>query len=97
MYVCRYVCLYIYICALCLKNKAQPKKLAELYCWIPGHDAHMLYTLSAVQICLLFDALDVIEVDRVVAFVARQQVGTCVGVYVSDVCSRLCVHVTTSS
>ena len=29
------------------------------------HDAHLLYTLSAVQCFALFDALDVVSVDKV--------------------------------
>jgi geranylgeranyl transferase type-2 subunit beta len=38
-----------------------------------GHDAHMLYTLSAVQILALFDALDTIDEDRVMRYVASLQ------------------------
>jgi geranylgeranyl transferase type-2 subunit beta len=30
-----------------------------------GHDAHILYTLSAVQVLALFDALHVIDADHV--------------------------------
>lgn len=38
-----------------------------------GHDPHMLYTLSAVQILCMFDALDVINVDKVVDYVKKRQ------------------------
>jgi prenyltransferase beta subunit len=30
-----------------------------------GHDPHILYTLSAVQILALFDKLNVLDVDKV--------------------------------
>lgn len=30
-----------------------------------GHDPHMLYTLSAVQVLALFDKLNVLDVDKV--------------------------------
>ena len=30
-----------------------------------GHDAHVLYTLSAVQVLCLFDRLDALDVDKV--------------------------------
>lgn len=30
-----------------------------------GHDPHILYTLSAVQVLALFDKLDLIDVDKV--------------------------------
>jgi len=30
-----------------------------------GHDPHILYTLSAVQVLALFDKMDVIDVDKV--------------------------------
>ena len=38
-----------------------------------GHDPHLLYTLSAVQVLFLFDALDRLDVPRVVSFVAAKQ------------------------
>ena len=38
-----------------------------------GHDAHMLYTLSAVQILALFDALDRLDAPRTLAYVAALQ------------------------
>uniref|UniRef100_A0A6V7QXQ1 Geranylgeranyl transferase type-2 subunit beta n=1 Tax=Ananas comosus var. bracteatus TaxID=296719 RepID=A0A6V7QXQ1_ANACO len=38
-----------------------------------GHDAHLLYTLSAVQILLLFDRLDVLDIDKVSDYVAGLQ------------------------
>jgi geranylgeranyl transferase type-2 subunit beta len=37
------------------------------------HDAHMLYTLSAVQIALMLDALDTVDVDAVCKYVASLQ------------------------
>ena len=30
-----------------------------------GHDPHVLYTLSAVQVLCLFDRLDVLDADKV--------------------------------
>jgi geranylgeranyl transferase type-2 subunit beta len=30
-----------------------------------GHDPHILYTLSAVQVLALFNKLDVVDVDKV--------------------------------
>lgn len=30
-----------------------------------GHDAHILYTLSAVQVLALLDNLDVLDADKV--------------------------------
>jgi len=38
-----------------------------------GHDAHLLYTLSAVQLYALFDAMDRVDVPRVAAYVASLQ------------------------
>lgn len=36
-----------------------------------GHDPHMLYTLSAVQILALTHKLDAIDKDKTAAYVAR--------------------------
>ena len=38
-----------------------------------GHDSHLLYTLSAVQILAIYDALDVLDTDALVAWVAGLQ------------------------
>ncbi|XP_044469508.1 geranylgeranyl transferase type-2 subunit beta 1-like isoform X1 [Mangifera indica] len=38
-----------------------------------GHDPHILYTLSAVQVLALFDKLDVLDVDKVSNYVAGLQ------------------------
>ncbi|MEQ2210325.1 hypothetical protein XENOCAPTIV_011886, partial [Xenoophorus captivus] len=38
-----------------------------------GHDPHLLYTLSAVQILCLYDSLDAIDVDKVVEYVKGLQ------------------------
>ena len=38
-----------------------------------GHDGHVLYTLSAVQIYALFDELERLDVDSVVAFIQKMQ------------------------
>ncbi|XP_078416784.1 geranylgeranyl transferase type-2 subunit beta isoform X2 [Cetorhinus maximus] len=38
-----------------------------------GHDPHLLYTLSAVQILSLYDSLHVIDVDKVVQYVKGLQ------------------------
>jgi len=39
----------------------------------PGHDAHMLSTLSAIQILMTYDALDKLNVERAVAFILSLQ------------------------
>ena len=38
-----------------------------------GHDPHLLYTLSAVQILCLFDELPRLDADRVMSFVSKLQ------------------------
>ncbi|CAG4979360.1 unnamed protein product [Colias eurytheme] len=38
-----------------------------------GHDPHMLYTLSAVQVLAMYDRLDAIDIDGVVRFVVSMQ------------------------
>ncbi|CAG7911425.1 unnamed protein product [Brassica rapa] len=38
-----------------------------------GHDPHVLYTLSAVQILALFDKLDILDVGKVSSYVAGLQ------------------------
>ncbi|XP_038898588.1 geranylgeranyl transferase type-2 subunit beta 1-like isoform X2 [Benincasa hispida] len=38
-----------------------------------GHDPHILYTLSAVQVLALFDKLDVLDVDKVTNYVVSLQ------------------------
>lgn len=38
-----------------------------------GHDAHLLYTLSAVQILVLYDAADTVDVEGVVSFIKGLQ------------------------
>lgn len=37
------------------------------------HDPHLLYTLSAVQILCMYDALDEINIDKVVSYVKERQ------------------------
>ena len=37
-----------------------------------GHDAHMLYTLSAIQILAMFDSLDKIDKEKVVQYILKQ-------------------------
>lgn len=37
------------------------------------HDPHLLYTLSAVQILCMYDALEVINIDKVVNYVKERQ------------------------
>jgi geranylgeranyl transferase type-2 subunit beta len=34
-----------------------------------GHDPHLLYTLSAVQILCLYDALDHLDIDKVASYI----------------------------
>ncbi|XP_012368890.1 geranylgeranyl transferase type-2 subunit beta-like, partial [Octodon degus] len=38
-----------------------------------GHDPHLLYTLSAVQILTLYDSINVIDVNKVVEYVQSLQ------------------------
>ncbi|PKA63490.1 Protein farnesyltransferase subunit beta [Apostasia shenzhenica] len=38
-----------------------------------GHDPHLLYTLSAVQILALFDRLDVLDIDKLSSYVVGLQ------------------------
>ncbi|XP_035539963.1 geranylgeranyl transferase type-2 subunit beta 1-like isoform X3 [Juglans regia] len=38
-----------------------------------GHDPHILYTLSAVQILALFDKLNVLDVEKVTNYIAQLQ------------------------
>lgn len=38
-----------------------------------NHDPHLLYTLSAIQILCIYDALDVINVDKVVKYIKERQ------------------------
>ncbi|CAI7906995.1 unnamed protein product, partial [Closterium sp. NIES-53] len=38
-----------------------------------GHDSHLLYTLSAVQILALLDKLDAVDADRIATYVAGLQ------------------------
>ncbi|PPQ63651.1 hypothetical protein CVT24_004425 [Panaeolus cyanescens] len=48
----------------------------------PGHDAHLLSTLSAIQILIMQDALDRIDVERVVKFILSLQAPS--GVFMGD-------------
>ncbi|XP_033969998.1 geranylgeranyl transferase type-2 subunit beta-like [Trematomus bernacchii] len=38
-----------------------------------GHDPHLLYTLSAVQILCLYDSVDALDVDKVVEYIKGLQ------------------------
>jgi geranylgeranyl transferase type-2 subunit beta len=38
-----------------------------------GHDPHILYTLSAVQVLALFNKLDVVDVDKVTTYIVSLQ------------------------
>ena len=38
-----------------------------------GHDSHLLYTLSAIQIYALFDCMDLLNVDKVAHYMASLQ------------------------
>ncbi|KAK6161525.1 hypothetical protein DH2020_004906 [Rehmannia glutinosa] len=38
-----------------------------------GHDPHMLYTLSAIQVLALFDKIDVLDVEKVANYIASLQ------------------------
>lgn len=52
-------------------NHSSDKWMIEIFCYAGGfagnigHDPHILYTLSAVQVLALFDNLDVLDVDKV--------------------------------
>ncbi|KAM6503829.1 rab geranylgeranyltransferase [Amanita muscaria] len=48
----------------------------------PGHDAHLLSTLSAIQILIMQDALDKLDIDRVVSFILSLQQPS--GVFAGD-------------
>ncbi|KAF5369912.1 hypothetical protein D9758_001038 [Tetrapyrgos nigripes] len=48
----------------------------------PDHDAHLLSTLSAIQILIIQDALDCVDVDRVVKFILSLQQPS--GVFAGD-------------
>ncbi|ONI22167.1 hypothetical protein PRUPE_2G111600 [Prunus persica] len=37
-----------------------------------GHDPHVLYTLSAVQVLALFDKLDVLDIEKVASYTTHQ-------------------------
>ncbi len=50
----------------------------------PGHDAHLLYTLSAVQVLALLDALHTIDAASALAYVA----GACSAAEVTPRCFR---------
>ncbi|XP_034008870.1 geranylgeranyl transferase type-2 subunit beta-like [Trematomus bernacchii] len=39
-----------------------------------GHDPHLLYTLSAVQILCLYDSVDALDVDKVVEYIKGLQI-----------------------
>ncbi|GKV11455.1 hypothetical protein SLEP1_g22715 [Rubroshorea leprosula] len=38
-----------------------------------GHDPHILYTLSAVQVLALFDKLDVLDIEKVANYISQLQ------------------------
>ncbi|KXN73774.1 terpenoid cyclases/Protein prenyltransferase [Conidiobolus coronatus NRRL 28638] len=40
----------------------------------PGHDSHISYTLSAIQILVLYNRLDAIDIDKVANYIADLQV-----------------------
>ena len=39
----------------------------------PRHDPHLLYTLSAVQVAVIFDRLDMLDVDKIEEFICSLQ------------------------
>jgi geranylgeranyl transferase type-2 subunit beta len=43
----------------------------------PGHDAHMLYTVSAIQILVTVDALDALDALNVDGRGGRERVASC--------------------
>lgn len=48
-----------------------------------GHDPHILYTLSAVQILSMYDKIDVIDVEGVIKYITSLQLedGSFMGIY----------------
>ena len=48
----------------------------------PRHDPHLLYTLSAVQVAVIFDRLDMLDVDKIEEFICSLQQGD--GSFVGD-------------
>lgn len=67
-------------------EEAKGPKRKELVAWVLacqrenggfggsiGHDAHLLYTLSAIQVLAILDALDKVDRDRTAAYVASLQ------------------------
>ncbi|CAI9112907.1 OLC1v1013417C1 [Oldenlandia corymbosa var. corymbosa] len=38
-----------------------------------GHDPHLLYTLSAIQVLALFDKIEILDIDKVSNYIARLQ------------------------
>ena len=78
--------IYWSLTALHLLNAESELDTEELCAWViscqkesggfgasPRNDAHLLFTLSAIQILALLDRLDIIQTDRVVEYVARLQ------------------------
>ena len=74
------------MCALALLKHAEALDGEALVEWVlacqhdaggfgadKGHDAHILYTLSAVQILAIADRLDAVDADKVAAYVAALQ------------------------
>ncbi|XP_010035624.2 geranylgeranyl transferase type-2 subunit beta 1 isoform X1 [Eucalyptus grandis] len=72
--------------ALDLLGKLDTVDLEDIVSWIMkcqhesggfggniGHDPHVHYTLSAVQVLALFDKLDVLDIDKVTGYVASLQ------------------------
>lgn len=77
---------YWALCAMDVLGARDEMPLADIRAWVLkcqganggfggniGHDPHLLYTLSAVQILVIVDALDDLDKDRVVEFVAKLQ------------------------
>ncbi|KAG6371798.1 rab geranylgeranyltransferase [Boletus reticuloceps] len=88
--------IYWGLTALCImghKNALDREEMIEyvMSCWDeeaggfgahPDHDAHILSTLSAIQILVTQDALDRLDVDRVVGFIVSLQQPS--GVFAGD-------------
>ncbi|KAL4063915.1 terpenoid cyclases/protein prenyltransferase alpha-alpha toroid [Scleroderma yunnanense] len=88
--------IYWALTALCImghKDALDRKEMIEfvMSCWDdeagafgahPDHDAHILSTLSAIQILIMQDALDRLDVDRVVKYILSLQQPS--GVFAGD-------------
>lgn len=86
------------LCALSLLHPGTPEHEAGLVQWVlscfdersggfggsPGHEAHILYTLSAIQVLALLGELGAVDSGRVAAFIASLQRSSPAGAFAGD-------------